>query len=366
MMRLYPELTTPAAIVDLDRMERNVAAMAAKLTESGIGHRPHIKSHKSLSIARKQLEAGAIGITAAKLSEAETFAAAGFSSILIAYPLIGADKLERFAALHERIEMIAVVDSMVGADGLSAVGVRTGKPVQALVEIDGGLHRGGRQPGEDAVQFALAVQRLPGIEVAGVMGYFGTIYKHRDEAALRDAVRAESDAIKDTVARFRAAGLPVRIVSTGSTPAAAYSDALQGVTEVRAGNYIFYDATAVGMGIATEEQCALRVVATVVSAPMAGRATIDAGTKTLTSDKAPYRDGFGIVVGRPDVLITGLNEEHGYLQFPPEAEALQVGDRVEIIPNHACVIPNLCDRLAGVRRGEFAEWIAVDARGCNY
>ncbi|HZG76942.1 MAG TPA: alanine racemase [Paenibacillus sp.] len=365
-MTLYPELTTPAPFVDLDIMERNVAAMAAKLAERGIGHRPHIKTHKSVAIARKQLEAGAIGITAAKLSEAETFAAAGFPSILLAYPLIGADKLERFAALHEKTEMIAVADSMTGAEGLSAVGVRAGKPVQTLVEIDGGLHRGGRQPGEDAVQFALAVQRLPGIEVAGIMGYFGTIYAHRDAAALRDAVRAESETLADTVARFRAAGLPVRIVSAGSTPAAAYSDALQGVTEVRAGNYIFNDATAVGMGVATEAQCALRVVATVVSAPMAGRATIDAGTKTLTSDKAQHRDGFGIVVGRPDVRITGLNEEHGYLQFPPEAEPLQVGDRVEIIPNHSCVLPNLCDRLPGVRQGRLSEWIAVDARGCNY
>ncbi|WP_405110421.1 alanine racemase [Paenibacillus sp. FSL K6-1217] len=349
----------------MDILQRNIVGMAKRLKACGIQHRPHIKSHKSAAIARMQLTAGAIGITTAKLSEAEVFAAAGVESILIAYPLIGADKLDRFAALHMKCRMITAVDSITGASGLSEVGMRTGKPVRVLVEIDGGLHRGGRQAGEDALRFALTVQSLPGIRVSGLMGYFGTIYRNTGEAAFIEAAREEATLMMDTAALFREAGLPVDIISTGSSPAALMCRELGGVTEVRAGNYVFWDASGVGMGLASEEDCALRVIATVVSIPLPGRATIDAGTKSLTSDKAHGRDGFGIIAGHPEVKLAALNEEHGFLQYDPLLEPFQLGDRIEIIPNHSCVIPNLHNRVAGVRNGRWSEWIAVDARGCT-
>lgn len=362
----YAELTTPAVIIDLDIVDRNIADMAERLKTCGIQHRPHIKSHKSVAIARMQLAAGAIGITTAKISEAEVFADAGVESILIAYAIIGADKLERFAALHMKCHLITTVDSLAGAAGLSKVGVRTGKPVEVLVEIDGGLHRGGRQAGDDALQFALEIKALPGIRITGLMGYFGTIYQNSGEAAFAAAAREEAVIMLDTAARFREAGLAVEIISTGSSPASLKCRELAGITEVRAGNYVFFDASGVGMGLAAEQDCALRVIATVISTPLPGRATMDAGTKSLTSDKAHQREGFGIVVGHPEVLITGLNEEHGFLQFDPESSPLQIGDRIEIIPNHSCVIPNLNNRVAGVRKGKRTEWITVDARGCNY
>ncbi|MEF3306707.1 alanine racemase [Paenibacillus sp. GYB003] len=366
MPHLYPELTTPAVVADLDIVERNIARMAALLKAQGIAHRPHIKTTKSVYFARKQLEAGAIGITVAKLAEAEVFADAGFQSILVAYPIVGDDKLERFAHLHRRTEMIATVDSVEGAQGMSKVGEATGKPVRTLIEIDGGLHRGGRQPGDDAVRFAREIAAYPGIRISGIMGYFGTIYGNRDEASFREAVRRESETMRGVARSLREAGIAVDIISTGSSPAALLCDELRGATEVRAGNYIFFDASGVAMGLAREEDCALRVIATVVSTPLPGRATIDAGTKTLTSDKAHHREGFGIVVGRPDIRITGLNEEHGFLQFDPDAAPLRVGDRVEIIPNHSCVIPNLCDRINGVRGGRAELSIPIDARGRNY
>ncbi|WP_340022559.1 alanine racemase [Paenibacillus sp. FSL K6-1096] len=364
-MSLYAELPTPAVIIDMDILQRNIDGMARRLSACRIQHRPHIKSHKSAAIARMQLAAGAVGITTAKLAEAEVFAAAGVDSILIAYPLIGADKLERFAALHMKCGLITTVDSLTGAAGLSEVGLRTGKPVQVLVEIDGGLHRGGRQAGEDALQFALTIQALPGIRISGLMGYFGTIYQNRGEAAFIEAAREEASLMLDMAVLFREAGLPVDIISTGSSPAALMCRELDGVTEVRAGNYVLWDASGVGMGLASEDDCALRVIATVVSTPLPGRATIDAGTKSLTSDKAHGREGFGIIAGHPQVKLAALNEEHGFLEYDPLTEPFQIGDRIEIIPNHSCVIPNLHNRVAGVRGGRWSEWITVDARGCN-
>lgn len=363
---MYEELQTPAAIVDLDIMEANISAMAARLKARGIEHRPHIKAHKSIAIARAQVRAGASGITVAKLSEAEVFASAGIGPILIAYSIVGADKLDRLASLHAQADILVTVDSLECARGLSAVGAKVGKPVRALVEIDGGLHRGGLEAGKAATDFALSLRDLPGLEVTGIMGYFGLVYDRKDPADFASAIREESRIMKETARLFREAGIKADIVSSGTSPAALLCECLDGITEVRAGNYVFFDVSSVVAGLAREENCALRVIATVVSSPLPGYATIDAGTKTMTSDGAHNRGGFGIVVGHPEVTVAGLNEEHGLLRFDPEKARLKIGDRVEIIPNHSCVIPNLNDRIAGVRKGKFAEWIDVDARGCNY
>lgn len=363
---MYEDGITPQPFIDLDIAERNIAAMAARLRERGILHRPHIKSSKSVAMARRQLDAGACGITVAKLSEAEVFADAGITDILIAYPIIGERNLERFAELHRRAELLTTVDGMTVAEGLAQVGVRAGKPVRVLIEIDGGLHRGGRQAGEDAARFAQTVHGMAGLAVEGVMNYAGAIYANTTKLGFRQAVEAESALVGETVRLMKAYGVPVRMVSSGSTPSALFCEYLQGVTEVRAGNYVFFDASGVGMGLAREEDCALRVLSTVVSTPLPGLATIDAGTKTLTSDGAHGRSGFGIVVGRPGIEIVKLNEEHGFLKYNPDREQLAVGDRIEIIPNHSCVIPNLYDELPGVRQGKLAERIAIDARGCNY
>ncbi|WP_020620643.1 alanine racemase [Paenibacillus daejeonensis] len=360
----YADLSTPAVIIDLDIMEANIAAMAQRLRSSGIQHRPHSKSHKSAAVARRQLAAGAVGITTAKLSEAEALAAAGIHKLLIAYPIVGEDKLRRLAALHQQAELIVTVDSLIAAEGLARVGRESGRPLRVLVEIDGGLHRGGRQPGDDTVSFARLVSDMQGLELCGLMGYFGAIYRESSEQGFRSAVQREAQCMREMAASLRAAGLPAEIISTGSSPSGLYCEELTGVTEVRAGNYVFFDASGVAMGLAREEDCALRVIATVVSTPMPGYATIDAGTKTLTSDKAHHREGFGMIVGQPDLRIESLNEEHGFVRYPPNQAELKVGDRMEIIPNHACVLPNLCDRVAGVRQGKLEEWIVIDARGC--
>ncbi|REK76059.1 alanine racemase [Paenibacillus paeoniae] len=357
---------TPYAFIDLDAAERNIARMAEKLAQHGIRHRPHIKTHKSLEIARKQLAAGAVGITVAKLSEAQVFAAGGIDDILVALAIVGDRNLERLEHLHRRIRVTVTVDSWEAALGLSAVGERTGKPLRVLIELDGGLHRGGRQPGEDIVAFARRIQELPGIEIVGIMAYFGLVYRNHTADALEAAVREEAEIIRGVVSDLRDAGISVEIVSSGSTPTSKLCEHAEGITEVRAGNYLYNDVSAVSMGLAEPEDCALRVIATVISMPLPGMATIDAGTKTLTSDRSHHTDGFGMIVGQPDLMIASLNEEHGMLRYDPAQVSLSIGDRIEIIPNHSCVIPNLNDHVYAVRSGEIVGQIKTDARGCNY
>lgn len=362
----YDTPATPYAFVDLDTVERNIGKMARKLADHQLSHRPHIKTHKTLRLARMQLAAGAVGITVAKLSEAETFAELGIDDILVAFAIVGERNLDRLERLHNRIRVSVTVDSWEAAQGLSAVGVRSGKPIRVLIELDGGLHRGGRQPGQDIVDFAVQLRELPGIQIEGIMAYFGLIYRSGNPDAIAAAVQNESETIGRVVADLRQAGIAVNTVSSGSTPTAKLCEHAAGVTEVRAGNYIFNDVSAVQMGLAEEADCALRVAATVVSMPLPGMATIDAGTKALTSDRAHHGDGFGIVVGRPDITVAVLNEEHGMLRFDPGKAKLSIGDRIEIIPNHSCVIPNLNDYIYGVRGGAVTERIKVDARGRNY
>lgn len=363
---LDPNPPTPYAVVDMEAAERNIARMAGKLAEHGIRHRPHIKTHKSLEMARKQVAAGAVGITVAKLSEAEVFADGGIDDILVAFAIVGERNLERLERLHRRIRVTVTVDSWEAACGLSSVGERTGKPVRVLIELDGGLHRGGRQPGEDIVQFASRIRELPGIENVGIMAYFGLVYRNQVEDALVKALQEESRIISGVVADLREAGIPVETVSSGSTPASKLCEYAEGVTELRAGNYLYNDVSAISMGLAEPEDCALRVMATVVSIPLPGMATIDAGSKTLTSDRSHHSEGYGMIVGRPDVAIAALNEEHGMLRYDPERVKLAIGDRIEIIPNHSCVIPNLNDFVYAKRGGEIVGRIATDARGCNY
>lgn len=361
---MYWELETPSVIVDLDILDGNITAMASKLHAAGIAHRPHVKTHKSIALARRQLDAGAIGITVAKLGEAEVFAQAGFDNILVAYSLVGERKLDRFAALHERLTVLTTVDSLAVAQGLSAVGTRTAKRVQVLIEIDMGMHRCGIQP-RDAVSFADSIRALPGVEIVGVMEYNALVRDEISEPSTRKALEEESRIVASVAEALQAAGHDTRIVSAGSSVAGRYADSLHGITELRCGSYIYYDAGSVAIGIATEAECALRVLATIVSTPMPGRATFDAGSKTLTSDGAHGRTGYGIVVGRPGARVTALNEEHGYLQFDPATDAFTVGDRIQIVPNHACVLPNLTDVVHGVRGSAVTESIRVDARGRN-
>lgn len=363
--KMVQTVSTPAVIVDLDIAERNIRRMAEEARNAGIRHRPHIKSHKSVYFARKQLEAGSTGITCAKLGEAEVMAEAGIDDILIAFPIIGEDKQERLYQLAQKVKVTTVADSVEGATAVSEVGERLGRRIPLYIEVDGGIGRCGRQPGEDTLQFAQRIQSLPGIEITGLLSYAGQIYGEESREEIRSTARQEAATLKNTADLLREAGIDVPVVSGGSSLSSKFAGELEGVTEIRAGNYIFHDVGQLSMGMITVDDCALRVITTVVSVPAPGRAIIDAGSKTLTTDTMPFSKGFGYIVEHPDIEIFKLNEEHGFLSYDPASVSLHIGQHLTIIPNHACVLPNLCDEIVGFRGGVPVEKIRIDARGKN-
>ncbi len=358
---LYPELDTPCIVIDLDQAERNVTRMQAIAQKAGVKLRPHTKTHKSAFFAHMQLEAGAAGITCAKLGEAEVMADAGCTDILIAYPLIGTQKMDRLTRLAARVERLTVsLDSYEVAEALSAVGERLGRPLGVYLEVDTGQHRVGRQPGTDAIQFARGLDRFPGIRLTGVMSHAGPTWKGQDDAENRRYARQEVAWLTEIKA---ALGRPDLEISVGATPTAHLVGQTEGVTEMRPGTYIFYDRNSMALGLAREEDCAMRVLTTVVSQTAAGRAVIDAGSKSLAMD--PHRDGgHGHVVGLPLVSVARLTEEHGQLEYPA-GTSLRVGQRLEVIPNHVCPAVNLFDQAYGVRNGQVVTTISIDGRGKN-
>ena len=358
---LFPELDTPCIIIDLDQAERNIRRMQAIADQAGVKLRPHTKTHKSPFFAQMQVAAGARGITCAKLGEAEVMADAGFTDILIAYPLIGPAKLERLASLAARVErLILTLDSYEVAEALSSVGERLGRPLDVYLEVDTGQHRVGRQPGTDAINFARGLDRFSGIRLAGVMSHAGPAWKAGSEAEALAFTRAEARVLNEIKA---ALGRPDLEVSVGATPTAHLVGETAGITEMRPGTYIFYDRNSLTLGLVREEDCALRVLSTVVSQAAPDRAVVDAGSKSLAMD--PSRDGgHGHVVGRPEISVAKLTEEHGQLEFPA-GTPIAVGQRLQIIPNHVCPAVNLFDRAYGVRDGQVVCEIPIEARGKN-
>jgi D-serine deaminase-like pyridoxal phosphate-dependent protein len=355
------DLETPVAVVDLDVLERNVARMAAMARACGIRLRPHVKTHKTIEIARLQMAAGASGLCLAKVGEAEAFAAAGFDDLFLAYPTVGADKARRLLALAERARLTVGADSAEGAASLGSVFADAGRTLDVRLKIDVGLHRVGVLP-EDAVALADAVAHLPGLRLRGIFTHAGHAYVQATPAGVEAVGRDEGRILVETAARLRDAGFPVDEVSVGSTPSARFAARVDGVTECRPGNYVFHDASQVALGTCATEDCALTIVATVVSAPAADRAVVDAGSKTISSDPLrPREGGYGQILGRQSRLAR-LSEEHGVVAVVP-GESFRVGERVRLLPNHACVVANLHDRLVTVRGDRVEGEFPVVARG---
>jgi D-serine deaminase-like pyridoxal phosphate-dependent protein len=360
-MRTIEDLPTPAVLVDLDVLERNIARQADRARAAGLRLRPHAKTHKSPEIARMQLAAGAAGISLAKTSEAEVFAAEGFDDIFIAYPVVGAGKAERLLALSDRLRLAVGTDSIEGARALARVFHSAGRTLAVLLKIDVGYHRVGVLP-ENAPAIARSLADLPGISLRGVFTHAGQVYQAETPAAVAVIGKHEGEALVSAAAALRQAGLSIEDVSVGSTPSARHAMRVAGVTECRPGNYVFHDGSQVALGTCDREDCAMTVLATVVSVPASGRAVVDAGSKTLSSDPLrPRPDGHGLILGSRSRLRS-LSEEHGVLRVE-EGDSFRVGERVRILPNHACVVSNLHDRLYGVRAGRVEAEIRVSARG---
>lgn len=361
---MYTEIATPFVTIDMDIVERNIHTMLETVKPYGILHRPHIKSHKSVFLAKKQLEAGCHGITCAKLSEAEVMAANGITDILIAFPIIGKLKLERLGKLIGKAEIKTIVNSFDGAKGLSDLAISINKPITVYIEIDGGLNRGGVLPGIPTLEFARSINELPYLSIEGLLYYGGTIYSESSQAEIIRKTRMERDDLVATQILLNQHGFSIRVLSTGSSYSSRNAQYLEGVTEVRAGNYIFNDASTLWPGLVSLQDCALSVWSTVVAKPDNHTWIIDAGTKTLTSDTGAFTKGYGYIVGHEECQIYKLNEEHGFVKSIGNEE-VSVGDVIQIIPNHSCVIPNLNWHIYAVRNNKVLHSISIDARGMN-
>lgn len=336
-------LDTPALMLDLDRLDRNIARIAARCRECGVNWRPHTKGNKTPAIAHKLIDAGAVGVTCAKLGEAEVMAAAGIRDILVANQIVGERKIARLVHLRRHADVMVAVDHPLHVRAISEAASALGVDVRVLVEVDVGMHRCGVQPGKPALELAQQAEAAPGVVFAGIMGYEGQVmFLSEDEKG--PACAEAIGRLAETRDRLRAAGLEVPIVSAGGTGTLAHTPGCDGVTEIQAGGGILMDT------LYTDRMCvqglehALTILATVVSHPAPDRAYIDAGRKTTSSE-------FGLprVLGKEGISVSGLSAEHGYLKLEPGASSLQIGEKIELISGYSDMTVFLHDRVYGTR-----------------
>jgi len=342
------ELETPVPVVDIDRMEANIARLQVYLDEYKIANRPHVKTHKIPAIAKMQMDAGAIGITCQKVSEAEVFADAGFTDIFLPYNIIGESKLKRLMALASRINLSVTADSAFTARGLSNAAMLAGLTLTVLVECDTGAGRCGVQSPQEAAELARLIGKLPNLHFGGLMTY-------PSNEDLDPFVRKTRSLLTDD-------NLPIERVSGGGTPTMWQAHTHPELTEHRAGIYVYGDRLTLRSGAVTLDTCALRIIATVVSRPTLERGILDAGSKTLSSDLHDL-DGYGYICEYPEAKIYGLTEEHGHVDFSACERKPEIGERVSIIPNHCCVVTNLFDEFIGTRNDQVQETWQIVARG---
>jgi D-serine deaminase-like pyridoxal phosphate-dependent protein len=357
---LPPGLDTPCLVVDLDRVEANARRMGAAAAERGVALRPHVKTHKSVALARLQLEAGGSGVTVGTLGEAEVMAAAGIDDIFIAYPLWAeGSKAERLRSIQAKTPLIVGVDSAAGADRLAAAVAGLSTPLRVLVEIDSGGHRTG--VADPAAAMAVASRaRDAGLEVMGVFTHGGHGYQAPGASV---AAAADEVALLGAAAdALRAEGFAVERISAGSTPTAVLAAAGQ-VNEIRPGTYLLGDRTQVALDAIPVDGIALVVAATVVSSSVGGQFVIDSGAKSLTKDRAPYLAGFGSIPGYPGAVIERLYDYHAAVTIPSGTPLPALGEVVAVIPNHVCPVVDLFDTFIATRAGAIVGRWPVDARG---
>ena len=355
-------LETPAVVVDLARMERNLGAAAAYAASHGLALRPHVKTHKSPRIAAAQLARGAQGLTCATPFEAEVMSAV-CDDLLVAYPPVGAPRARRLAALPPQVRVTVALDSMLAIEELARAARTARRTVGVYVEMDLGMHRVGVPGVDDALALAKRAAAEPGLEFAGLAFYPGHVREQVEQQD--DKLRTLGDQLARALSRFNAAGLPPRVVSGGSTPTLWRTHELPGVTEFRPGTYVYNDRTTASIGACAWDDCALTVLATVVSTAVPGQAVIDAGTKALGREPVRGADGegFGQLLEHPEVVVSRMSEEHGVLDLAQSDWHPEVGERVRVIPNHVCIVVHLTDLVYGVRDGAVVSSWPVAARG---
>lgn len=355
---------TPFVFVDIAVLERNIAHMQALAKTAGIGLRPHTKTHKIAAIAQMQLRAGAVGLTVAKLGEAQAFMETGIkASFMVAQPFVGTEKVRWALRMAEENELLLCVDDENLAAQMGEIASCEGKTLDILLIVDTDYKRFGVD-WQEAAKVAERMARRTGVRFLGIRSHDGRTYRLPTLEERKQAAREEVERMADVADQIRQKGIPCELVSIGSTPGAYWvlqNGWTEGITELRPGNYVFHDRMQISLGVARPDDCALRIVASIVSTPREGEALIDAGLKTLTGTQDRFSEGLGLVPHRPDVVVEKLWEECGLVRY--KEEPLRIGDRLVIIPNHACEITNLAevvfygtnDRIEGF-------WVA-EARG---
>ncbi|MCP1845219.1 D-serine deaminase-like pyridoxal phosphate-dependent protein [Bradyrhizobium sp. USDA 4524] len=349
--KIAKEYGTPCAVIDMDRVERNIARIQKACDEAGVANRPHIKTHKNPMLAQLQIKAGAKGITCQKLGEAEIMADAGIDNILISYNLLGDEKMARLGALQGKANVTVAADNSVVVGDLPKAAAASGRPLSVVVECDTGRKRAGVETPAEAIALAREIAASKGLSFAGFMLY-------PTETGWADAQKFYDEAL----AGVRAHGLDATIVSTGGTPNLKNLGKLKGGTEHRFGTYIYNDRMQVAARVATWDDCALHIYSTVVSRAGPERGILDAGSKTLTSDTGGL-EGHGLILEHPEARIARFAEEHGFLDLSRSNTRPNVGDVVRIVPNHVCVVVNMMDEVVMVRGDEIIGALPVTARG---
>jgi len=347
-MTKIADLDTPTVLIDVDRVEANLRRAQAHADKEGYKLRPHIKTHKLPRFARRQVELGAVGITVQKLGEAEVMADAGLTDIFLPYNILGPKKLARLKALNDRVTLAVTADSPDTVAGYAAT-FTAGRQLTVLVECDSGGGRCGVQTAAQALALARQIALAPGLRFGGLMTYPPLHGVDKSNAWVNEAL-----------AVFKQAGIEVPKVTSGNSPD-MWAPGGGPVTERRPGTYIYYDRFQVQEKAASLDDCALTVLATVVSRPTPTRIVIDAGSKSLTSDLLGMQ-GYGLVMGT-ELTVKGLSEEHGVIEMPVASDWPRIGEKLRIIPNHVCVVSNLFDSVTLISGDEAKEVVPVAARG---
>jgi D-serine deaminase-like pyridoxal phosphate-dependent protein len=355
---------TPALLLDLDKLEKNITTIVDLAKNYGVTYRPHIKTHKSVDIAKMQMEAGAIGLTVAKVGEAEVMVEAGIHDILIAYPIFATSKLERIEKLRDRAQITVAVDSMEQADKLHAF-FADKTPLDVWIKVNSGLNRCGVDSKEEVLDLAKYLTGLSGLRLTGLFTHAGHAYGAGSMEQIKAIADEEVRSIVESADLCEENGIDITHRSVGATPTFQYYSNTEGITEIRPGNAVFYDMVQVGLGVAEEKDCALAIQASVVGNHV-GRIVIDAGSKTLALDKGAHGNdsiaGHGRIKEHPDLIIDRLSEEHGVISSR-SMDHVKLGERLTIIPNHACPVANLFDEYVVHQNGKIVARWPVSARG---
>lgn len=369
-IRSFSIADTPSLMVDIEVMEGNLDDMQRKADSFGVKLRPHVKTHRSVALAKMQIESGASGITVAKLTEADVMAEGGVDDIFVANEIVGNIKLERLAEIRRKVRRIAVaVDHMDHISILNGRFKDPDRPLEVLLDVNTGDPRTGIEPGPEALDLARSVWESPGLSLRGIYSHDGQSYDVEGWEGVIEVNRNSQQAVIDLAKTIRDHGISCEEVSVGSTPSLLLGEILPGVTEIRPGTYIFMDADQANV-LGSYDRCALSVFATVISRPTRDRVVLDAGTKALTyyvQDKGICRTpGHGVLKRYPSIHLNRKSDEHSSFDIPSDMDVdFHIGERLEIIPNHACPTVNLYDFIYGVKGGEVAALWPVSCRGCS-